>query len=68
MLRVRSRKAPVQVYDVAEITYDVIPSSATINKLNSDLRNYITTNNTADKFIAEVDTVTEEKEKEIMTV
>ncbi len=53
VLRVRSRKAPVQVYDVAEITYDVIPSSATINKLNSDLRNYITTNNTADKFIAE---------------
>lgn len=52
-VRVRSRKAPVQVYDVAEITYDVIPSSATINKLNSDLRNYITTNNTAEKFVAE---------------
>lgn len=52
-VRVRSRKAPVQVYDVAEITYDVIPSSATINKLNSDLRNYITTNNTSASFVAE---------------
>lgn len=52
-VRVRSRKAPVTVYDVAEITYDVNPSSATINKLNSDLRAYITTNSTADKFISE---------------
>ena len=52
-MRVRSRKEPVQVYDVAEITYDVIPSSATINKLNSDLRNYITTNNTAATFVSE---------------
>ncbi len=52
-VRVRSRKEPVQVYDVAEITYDVIPSSATINKINSDLRNYITTNNTSASFVSE---------------
>lgn len=52
-LRVRSRKAPVTVYDLAEITYDVIPSNATIQKLNSDLRSYLTANNTADKFISE---------------
>ena len=52
-MRIRSRKAPVQVYDVAEITYDVVPSTATINKLNSDLRAYITTNNTAATFVSE---------------
>lgn len=52
-LRVRSRKAPVTVYDIAEITYDVTPSNATVQKLNSDLRNYITTTSTADKFISE---------------
>ena len=52
-VRVRSRKAPVTVYDVAEITYDVNPSTATINKLNSDLRSFITENSTADKFTAE---------------
>ena len=52
-LRVRSRKAPVTVYDLAEITYDVIPSNATIQKLNSDLRTYITANNTSDKFASE---------------
>lgn len=52
-IRVRSRKAPVAIYDIAEITYDVIPSNATIQKLNSDLRSYITTNNTADKFTSE---------------
>ena len=52
-IRVRSRKAPVTVYDIAEITYDVIPSNATIQKLNSDLRSYITANSTADKFISE---------------
>ncbi len=52
-IRVRSRKAPVTVYDIAEITYDVTPSNATIQKLNSDLRSYITANSTADKFISE---------------
>lgn len=52
-LRVRTRKAPVSVYDVAEITYDVTPSSNTVNKLNSDLRAFLTTNNTAAKFMSE---------------
>lgn len=52
-IRVRSRKAPVTVYDIAEITYDVTPSNTTIQKLNSDLRCYITANSTADKFISE---------------
>lgn len=53
VVRVNQRKAPVQVYDVAEITYDVVPSSATINKLNSDLRSFITANATAETFTSE---------------
>jgi len=52
-LRVRSRKAPVTVYDIAEITYDVIPSNATIQKLNSDLRAYLAANNTSATFASE---------------
>lgn len=52
-MRVRSRKAPVAVYDVAEITYDVVPSNATIQKLNGDLRKYLADNYTAAKFTSE---------------
>lgn len=52
-MRVRSRKAPVAVYDVAEITYDVIPSNATIQQLNGDLRKYLADNSTAAKFTSE---------------
>lgn len=52
-MKVRSRKAPVAVYEIAEITYDVIPSSATVNKLNSDFRKFLETNNTPEKFAAE---------------
>lgn len=52
-MRVRSRKAPVAVYDVAEITYDVVPSNATIQKLYGDLRKYLADNSTAAKFTSE---------------
>ena len=52
-MRVRSRKAPVAVYDVAEITYDVVTSNATIQKLNGDLRKYLDDNTTAAKFTSE---------------
>lgn len=52
-LRVRSRKAPVTVYDIAEITYDVAPSTTTVQNLNNALRNYLAANTTADKFISE---------------
>lgn len=52
-MRVRSRKAPVAVYDVAEITYDIVPSNATIQKLNGDLRKYLADNSTAAKFTSE---------------
>lgn len=52
-MRVRSRKAPVAVYDVAEITYDVVPSNATIQQFNGDLRKYLADNSTAAKFTSE---------------
>lgn len=52
-MKVRSRKAPVTVYEIAEITYDVLPSNATISKLNADLAAYVETNNTPEKFAAE---------------
>lgn len=52
-MKVRARKAPVAVYEIAEITYDVIPSSATVNKLNADFRKFLETNNTPEKFAAE---------------
>lgn len=52
-MKVRSRKAPVAIYEIAEITYDVIPSSATVNQLNSDFRKFLEANNTPEKFAAE---------------
>lgn len=52
-MKIRTRKAPVTVYEIAEITYDVIPSSATVNQLNSDFRKFLETNNTPEKFAAE---------------
>jgi len=45
--KVNTRKAPVTTYDVAVITYEVEPSTTTINKLNNDLRQFITENNNA---------------------
>lgn len=52
-VKILERKAPVTVYDVAEITYDVEPSNATISKLNGDLRAFLAANNTAAKFVEE---------------
>lgn len=52
-MKVRTRKAPVAVYEIAEITYDVIPSNETINKINTDFRTFLETNNTPEKFAAE---------------
>ena len=51
-MKVRSRRAPVTIYDIAKITYDVIPSNATVNKLNSDFRNFLATNDIPEKFAA----------------
>jgi hypothetical protein len=52
-MKVRTRKSPVAIYDIAQITYDVIPSNATINKLNSDFAKFLAANNTPEKFAAE---------------
>lgn len=52
-MKVRSRKAPVAVYEIAEITYEVIPSSATVSKLNNDFAKFLEANNTPEKFAAE---------------
>ena len=52
-MKIRTRKAPVPVYEIAEITYEVIPSSATISKLNGDFSKFLEANNTPEKFAAE---------------
>lgn len=44
---IKSRKAPVSVYDVAEIVYNVDPSSTTVNRLRADLVKFLAENNTA---------------------
>lgn len=51
-IKVTKRNSPVQFYDVAEITYTVDPSNATITKLHNDLQAYADTNNTAALFAA----------------
>lgn len=51
-MKVRTRKAPVAVYDIAEITYEVIPSTATVTKLNEDFGKFLAENNTPEKFAA----------------
>jgi peptidyl-prolyl cis-trans isomerase D len=52
-MKIRTRKSPVAIYDIAEITYEVVPSTTTVNKLNSDFRKFLETNNTPEKFAAE---------------
>ncbi len=49
-IRVRAKKAPVTVYDIAEVTYDVLPSNATVSKLNDDLRKFLAENKTTAAF------------------
>lgn len=53
VLRVNSYSPAVTTYDIAEITYQVDPSSTTINTLRQGLVDFIAENNTADKFTAE---------------
>ncbi len=48
--RVNQRKAPVETYDLAVMTRDVEPSSATENKLTSDLRQFLAKNTTASEM------------------
>lgn len=51
-INVINRRPAVPVYDVAIIEYAVDPSSETINTLTSDLRKFLTDNNTAEAFVA----------------
>lgn len=51
--RVNSKKAPVQVYDYATVTYKVYPSEATIERLNDDLAAFVATVANADSLTAE---------------
>ena len=51
--KVQERKAPVSVIDYATVTYEVLPSAATISKYNEDLNAFIQSHNTADLFTVE---------------
>lgn len=55
LMKVRKRMAPVTVYDIAEITYQVIPSGATRTDLNSNFRKFLAENNTPAKFKSEAE-------------
>lgn len=50
--RVNTRRAPVPVYDYAVINYTIDPSNATLEKLSTDLRTYVSANSSADDFTA----------------
>lgn len=52
IFRVRARRQPVPVYDIAVVTYSVEPSANTINKLTEDLQNYVDNNKNAADFVA----------------
>lgn len=49
-IKVRTRKAPVTLYDIAQISYDIEPSATTVNALNKKLTDFLAANNTAAKF------------------
>ncbi|MDE5750645.1 MAG: hypothetical protein K2H87_07760, partial [Duncaniella sp.] len=50
IVRVAERATPVTIYDLAQITYTVEPSNATLNKLEGDLQAYVNTHKTAAEF------------------
>ncbi|MCM1519207.1 MAG: SurA N-terminal domain-containing protein [Lachnoclostridium sp.] len=50
IFRVSEKAAPTEVLDLATITYEVLPSAATVNKLQSDLMDYVAANKTAKEF------------------
>lgn len=51
VFRLVSKDAPVTVYNIAEVTYQLEPSTATINDTQSRLRAYVTNNPTAKDFV-----------------
>lgn len=55
--RVNSRTAPVNVYDLAVVSYTLEPSKVTITTLRDSLNRYIKTYNTAEAFAANADSM-----------
>lgn len=47
---VTEREAPVPVYDLAKVTYNVVPSTQTVNDLNAKFHAYVANNATAETF------------------
>lgn len=50
VFRVRTRRQPVSIVDLAVVTFTAEPSNATVNKLETELRDFVRTNNTAALF------------------
>lgn len=50
IVRVAERSTPVTIYDLAQISYTVEPSNATLNKLEGDLQAYLAAHKTAKEF------------------
>ncbi len=50
IFNVTEKPAPVEVVDLATFTYEVLPSPATVNKLQSDLMDYVAAHNNAKAF------------------
>ena len=50
--KVTEKADPKTIYDVADITYTVYPSTTTVNTLNDNLQNFINENNTTELFAA----------------
>ncbi|MGN0212962.1 MAG: SurA N-terminal domain-containing protein [Muribaculaceae bacterium] len=50
--KVVEKVAPKMIYDIANISYTVYPSTKTIEDLSNGLQNFINTNNTTELFVA----------------
>lgn len=50
--RINRRNAPVKVYDVAEISFTVDPSTETLTELSNNLRTFVSNNSSAADFNA----------------
>lgn len=50
LVKVNKKATPKQMYDVAFVTYHVVPSTNTINNLRDNLQAFINTNNRADSL------------------
>ncbi|MDD2961184.1 MAG: SurA N-terminal domain-containing protein [Muribaculaceae bacterium] len=50
--KVIEKKAPKLMYDIAEVSYKVIPSETTVQSLRDGLQSFIASNNTSETFAA----------------